>query len=83
MGGGDQAGNGRRCAALEVARVLPADQRTPDDIRIAVREVLANPNYRERARQLQEQIRALPGPDDAVGLLEQLAAGADRQVMPV
>jgi MGT family glycosyltransferase len=83
MGGGDQAGNGRRCAALEVARVLPADQRTPDDIRIAVREVLANPNYRERARQLQEQIRALPGPDDAVGLLEQLAAGADRQVVPV
>jgi MGT family glycosyltransferase len=83
LGGGDQVGNARRCAALGVARVLPADRRTPDDIRAAVREVLANLHYRERARQLQEQIRALPGPDDAVGLLEQLAAGADRQVMPV
>jgi MGT family glycosyltransferase len=77
LGGGDQLGNARRCAALGVARVLPADQRTPEMIRAAVDDVLTDPRYRMRARQLQTQIRALPGPEYAVELLEQMAGVAD------
>lgn len=75
LGGGDQAGNARRCAALGVARVLPVGERTPEMICGAVADVLANPRYRTRARQLQAQIQALPGPDYAVELLEQMASG--------
>ncbi len=82
LAGGDQVGNAHRCAALGVARVVPADQRTPEVIRAAVRDVLGDPRYRERAGQLRDQIRALPGAEHAVGLLEQLAAGAGHQGPP-
>jgi UDP:flavonoid glycosyltransferase YjiC (YdhE family) len=71
--GGDQAANARRCAVLGVARVLPPDQRTPDAIRTAVREVLDDPRYRANAQALRAQFQALPGPERAVQLLEQLA----------
>ena len=70
LAGGDQAGNADRCAALGVARVVPPDQRTPEVIRDAVRDVLGDPRYRECARQLRQQIQALPEPKRAVGLLE-------------
>jgi UDP:flavonoid glycosyltransferase YjiC (YdhE family) len=83
LGGGDQAGNAHRCTALGVARIVPAGQRTPDAIRAAVRDVLTAPSYRERAEQLRDQIRALPGPAHAVKLLEHLAAGAGKQVSTV
>ena len=73
LAGGDQAGNAERCAALGVARVVAADQRTPEVIRAAVRDVLGDPRYRENARRLRDYIRALPGPDHAVRLLERLA----------
>jgi MGT family glycosyltransferase len=72
LAGGDQIGNAARCAALGVARVVAADQRTPEVIRATVRDVLEDPRYRENAGQLKEQIRALPGPEHAVGLLERL-----------
>jgi MGT family glycosyltransferase len=72
LAGGDQIGNAARCAALGVARVVAADQRTPEVIRAAVRDVLEDLRYRENAGRLKEQIRALPGPEHAVGLLERL-----------
>jgi MGT family glycosyltransferase len=78
LAGGDQAGNAERCAALGVARVVTADQRTPKMIGAAVRDVLGDRRYREHARQLREQIRALPGPEHAVGLLEQLAVDIEQ-----
>ena len=74
LAGGDQAGNAERCAALGVARVVAADQRTPEVIRAAMLNVLGDPAYRERAIRLRDQIRTLPGPEHAVGLLERLAA---------
>jgi MGT family glycosyltransferase len=79
LAGGDQAGNADRCAALGVAQVVPADQRTPEVIRDAVRDVLGDSRYREHARQLRDQIQALPGPEHAVSLLEQLPVDAGRQ----
>ncbi len=82
LAGGDQAGNANRCVALGVARVVPPDQRTPEAIRAAIRDVLGNPSYGENAGRLRNQIRALPGPEQAVGLLEHLAAGAGHQGTP-
>jgi MGT family glycosyltransferase len=82
LAGGDQAGNAARCASLGVARVVPADQRTPEVIRAAVRDVLHDRHYRQHARRLQEQLRALPGPAQAVGLLEQLVISAERTGAP-
>jgi MGT family glycosyltransferase len=79
LAGGDQTGNADRCAALGVARVVPADQRTPEVIRAAVRDVLADPRYRANAERLREQIRSLPGLDQAVDLLEQLPISAEQR----
>jgi MGT family glycosyltransferase len=79
LAGGDQVGNARRCAELGAGRVVPADQRMPELIRTAVREVLGDPCYREHAEQLRDQIRALPGPERTVTLLEQLAAAGGHQ----
>jgi MGT family glycosyltransferase len=72
LAGGDQPGNAARCAAMGVARVVRADERTPEKIRDAVREVLRDSRYRENARQLQQEIHALPPPEHAVALLERL-----------
>jgi MGT family glycosyltransferase len=82
LAGGDQAGNAARCAALGVARVVAADQRTPEVIRAAVRDVLGDPAYREQAIRQRDQIRALPGPEHAVGLLQRLADKTPVQVAP-
>jgi MGT family glycosyltransferase len=82
LAGGDQVGNAARCAALGVAQVVPPDQRTPEVIRAAVRDVMDDPRYRECAGRLREQIQALPGPEYAVGLLEQLSVDARRQRTP-
>jgi MGT family glycosyltransferase len=82
LAGGDQAGNAARCAALGVARVVAAEERTPEVIRDAVREVLGDPRYRENARRLRAQIRELPGPADAVHRIEQRAGDLGRHGMP-
>jgi UDP:flavonoid glycosyltransferase YjiC (YdhE family) len=68
----DQPENARRCAALGVARVVAPDGRTPEAIRAAVRAVLQDHGYRRNAERLGSEMRALPGPEYAVTLLEQL-----------
>jgi UDP:flavonoid glycosyltransferase YjiC (YdhE family) len=72
--GADQPFNAARCEALGVARVLDATSCTPRDVRDTVAAVLAEPGYRERAHQLRDETRALPGATHAVALLERLAA---------
>jgi MGT family glycosyltransferase len=90
--GADQPHNATRCAALGVARVIDAMRATPDSVRDAVTSVLGNPAYRQAAERLRDEIAALPGPGNAVTLLEQVArqkqpliarrAYADRRVSP-
>jgi UDP:flavonoid glycosyltransferase YjiC (YdhE family) len=70
----DQPDNARRCAELGVARVIALESRTPDAIREAVQEVLANPSYREYAIRLKDEMQTMPGPDHAVLLLDQLVS---------
>jgi UDP:flavonoid glycosyltransferase YjiC (YdhE family) len=68
----DQPDNARRCAALGLARVISPEARTPEAIRTAVRSVLHDPSYRVNAARLGDEMRALPGPDHVVDLLERL-----------
>ena len=78
--GADQPFNAARCVALGVARVLDATSCTPRNVRDAVAAVLAEPTYRERARRLRDETRALPGATYCVALLERLAA--ERRPIP-
>ena len=57
-----------------VGRVLDPATVTPAQIRDAVSDVLADPEYRRAADRLRTEISALPGPEHTVPLLESLAA---------
>jgi len=69
----DQPENAARCAAAGAARVLLPGDLTPDVACAAVLDVLSDPAYRRSAERVRDEIAALPGPDDAVRLLESLA----------
>lgn len=71
--GADQPRNAQRCTDLHVARVLHALEATPDRVREAASDVLADPTYRLNAERIRDEIAVLPGPDHAVTLLERLA----------
>jgi UDP:flavonoid glycosyltransferase YjiC (YdhE family) len=71
----DQPYSAERCADLGVGRTVGADDRSPEAIRDAVRQVLTEVSYRKSARAFQAEIRALPGPEQMVGLLEALGSG--------
>jgi MGT family glycosyltransferase len=73
MGAGDQLPNARRCAELGVAALIEGEPPEPDAIREAVRNVLERPEYRTQARQLEQEIKALPSISEAVRRLEILA----------
>jgi UDP:flavonoid glycosyltransferase YjiC (YdhE family) len=75
--GADQPLNAERCAALGVGRVLDVIAATPDDVRDAVSAVLSEPGYRAAAERIRDEFAALPGPEHAVSLLEQLADSRD------
>ena len=68
----------RRLPACHRLR-LPSQPDTPSAgagiARAAVRDVLDNPRYRQRAKELRLEIEGLQGPEQAVNFLEQLAAG--------
>jgi UDP:flavonoid glycosyltransferase YjiC (YdhE family) len=68
----DQPENARRCAALGLSLLLNEDALSPSTARAAVLEALDDPSYRSRARDLRAEIEALPWPEHAVTLLEQL-----------
>ena len=68
----DQPYSGERCGALGVGVALGPAERTASDVRRAARTVLADPGFARRAREMQRDMAALPGPDHAVALLEAL-----------
>jgi MGT family glycosyltransferase len=72
LAGGDQPGNAARCATLGAARLVTPMERTPEIIGEAVMDVLREPRYRQNAMRLRREMQALPGPGQAVGLLERL-----------
>ncbi|MDP9326069.1 MAG: glycosyltransferase [Candidatus Dormibacteraeota bacterium] len=69
----DQPYNAERAAALGIAEVIAPDHRTPEAVRNAVQKVLQEPSYRAQAKKFQAQMQELPGPEDTVKLIEELA----------
>jgi UDP:flavonoid glycosyltransferase YjiC (YdhE family) len=72
--GADQPQNAQRVQMLGVGLVLDLSNLTPEAVREATWELLRTPHYRQNARRIQAEIAALPGPEYAVELLEQLAS---------
>ncbi|RKT54736.1 glycosyltransferase [Saccharothrix australiensis] len=72
--GADQPHNAEQCVRLGVGRELDPVAATPQDVRAAVAEVLADPGYRRAAERVRAEILDLPEPARAVPLLERLAA---------
>lgn len=68
----DQPHNARRCRELGVARTIHPGDRSPEAVRAAVSAVRTDPGFRRMAEQLQQEILAMPGPDQAVTSIQQL-----------
>jgi MGT family glycosyltransferase len=68
----DKPDNARRVTHAGAGVRLPARQCTPERLRAAVRQVLAEPRYRMGAQRLAALLGAAPGPDEAARLLEGL-----------
>ncbi len=69
----DQPDHARRCGELGLGEVVEPDQRSPENIRMAVRRVLADPGYRQRAQTMQRKFEQLPGVEVGARWLEGLA----------
>jgi UDP:flavonoid glycosyltransferase YjiC (YdhE family) len=76
----DQPRNAARLAALGAAAVVEPAERSPEAFRAATWEVLNDGSYRRHAETVRDEIAALPGADQAVALLEQLAL--EREPVP-
>jgi UDP:flavonoid glycosyltransferase YjiC (YdhE family) len=70
----DQPYNARRRVELGAARTLDPVPATPEDVREAVSGVLADRAYRHAAERIQAEYNTLPGPDEAIALIERLAS---------
>ena len=70
---GDQPYCAKRCQALGVARIIEPADRNAAAIRAAVRTVLDDPAYRDRAGHMRDEASALQPTVAAVTALEQVA----------
>jgi MGT family glycosyltransferase len=77
----DQPGVGARVEWAGVGRSIPVGRLTVDRLRDAVRLVLGDPAYRERAGQLRTSIEAADGLNRAADLIE-TAFGTGRRALP-
>jgi UDP:flavonoid glycosyltransferase YjiC (YdhE family) len=64
--------NAEACVAAGAARQLLPRQLSAESVRREMRILRDEPAYWERARQIKEEIEAMPGPEEGVRLLEQL-----------
>ncbi|ONI80204.1 glycosyl transferase [Saccharothrix sp. ALI-22-I] len=70
--GADQPHNAEQCVRLGVGKELNPITVTPQDVRAAVTEVLADSSYRRAAERVRTEMLDLPDPTQAVPLLERL-----------
>ena len=83
----DPPDNADLCDAAGVARVVPYEDVDASAVQAALEAVLRAPSYRQRAREVADEIAAMPGPDAAVDRVESIAApaaapGARQPVVP-
>ncbi len=71
--GANQFHNAEMCVESGAGRSLLPGQITPEAVRGEVRALLDDPAYRQRAAEIRQEITAMPGPEQGVRLLEQLA----------
>ncbi|MEV6655074.1 nucleotide disphospho-sugar-binding domain-containing protein [Streptomyces sp. NPDC051219] len=64
----------QRIVDYGAALTMQPAEATPERVASAVAELLTNPSYTERARELSQEIARLPLPSEMVGPLEKLAA---------
>ena len=69
--GFDQPGNARRLERLGVGEIVRIHELTVDKLRAAAQKLLQDAQYRQRAEEAAERIKALNGLDTAVSLIEQ------------
>lgn len=70
----DHPANAARCAAMKIAHILPPDRLSPETVRDTVDDALADPGLAINARRVATEIAAMPGPDHAAAIIEQLLA---------
>ncbi len=70
--GADQHINARSVERLGIGLVLDAGALTAESLRAAVSAVLTEPDWRRNITRLRDDWHALPGPDGAVAMIEQL-----------
>ena len=71
----DQFGNARQCAAAGAGLCLVPAEVTAEAVLDAASRLLTEPAFSTRSRELRNEMRAMPHPDDLVPLIEQLATG--------
>jgi UDP:flavonoid glycosyltransferase YjiC (YdhE family) len=72
----DNRFNAAQLAKLGAGLALGQDERTPDEIRRSLRRLLEHREYRDCAREIADEIAALPPIDHAVELIERLTVSA-------
>jgi UDP:flavonoid glycosyltransferase YjiC (YdhE family) len=70
----DQPDNAELCLAAGVARVIELGAVDASSVQGAIEAVLADPAYRRRAREVADEIAAMPGPDAAIDRIEAIVA---------
>jgi len=80
--GANQFSNAERCREAGVARCLLPAEVGPEAVRRAVRVLLDDPSYRDRAGRMAAEIAAMPAPADVVPALEELAANGSVPASP-
>lgn len=71
--GANQFHNAEACVSAGVGLSLLPDELAPGTVSAAIRALLDDTRYRERARAVAEEIERMPGPEHGVKLVEQLA----------
>lgn len=78
----DQPDNGDRTEAAGVARILSPDGIDGAGVSTAIKAVVTDPAYRQRARQIAAEVGAMPGPGAALDRIESIARSADAVADP-
>ena len=73
--GADQPANAARCEALGVGRVIGTPEITGERARAAVAAMLDDRSFGDSARRVSGEIAGLPGPEEALRLIERVASG--------
>lgn len=70
----DQPDNADLCRAAGVARVIALEDVDAPAVQAAIKAVLGDPSYGRRAREVADEIAAMPGPDAALDRIESIVA---------